>query len=313
MYRIRLHGRGGQGLKTASRVLGTALFLEGLEVQDAPRYGAERRGAPIFAYVRAGNHQIQERGVITLPDLVIVTDDSLMSLPSAGILDGLSAHTVLLICSCETAGTWQDRLGHSGPIVTLPGSDNTSLSDRFISTQCVGAACRLLGIVALQNLEKSIRTELESYPEQIIDENVQLAQQAYDLVAGHNETVIEGAIFHVDDHTDTDWVELRSEEPISVTPAIAGSLTSVAVRTGLWRTLRPVIEYEHCNRCNWVCSSFCPDNAISVAADGYPHIDLDHCKGCMICVEQCPPHAIATVPEAVAQQREADQPEARVT
>lgn len=43
MFRIRLHGRGGQGIKTASRVLGTAFFLEGFEVQDAPRYGAERR------------------------------------------------------------------------------------------------------------------------------------------------------------------------------------------------------------------------------------------------------------------------------
>jgi Pyruvate/2-oxoacid:ferredoxin oxidoreductase gamma subunit len=40
-------------MKTASRILGSALFAEGFEVQDAPRYGAERRGAPIFAYVRA--------------------------------------------------------------------------------------------------------------------------------------------------------------------------------------------------------------------------------------------------------------------
>ena len=53
MYRIRFHGRGGQGMKTASRILGSAFFAEGYEVQDAPRYGAERRGAPIFAYVRA--------------------------------------------------------------------------------------------------------------------------------------------------------------------------------------------------------------------------------------------------------------------
>ena len=53
MFRIRFHGRGGQGMKTASRILGSAFFLEGYEVQDAPRYGAERRGAPIFAYVRA--------------------------------------------------------------------------------------------------------------------------------------------------------------------------------------------------------------------------------------------------------------------
>jgi len=72
MYRIRFHGRGGQGIKTASRILGTALFLEGYRVQDAPRYGAERRGAPIFAYVRAAHDVINERGIITRPDLVLV-------------------------------------------------------------------------------------------------------------------------------------------------------------------------------------------------------------------------------------------------
>ncbi len=61
MFRIRFHGRGGQGIKTASCVLGTAFFLEGYTVQDAPRYGAERRSAPIFAYVRAVRGAIDER------------------------------------------------------------------------------------------------------------------------------------------------------------------------------------------------------------------------------------------------------------
>ena len=42
MFGIRFHGRGGQGMKTASRILGTAFFKAGYEVQDAPRYGAER-------------------------------------------------------------------------------------------------------------------------------------------------------------------------------------------------------------------------------------------------------------------------------
>jgi pyruvate ferredoxin oxidoreductase gamma subunit len=45
-------------MKAASRILGNAFFLEGYEVQDAPRYGAERRGAPIFAYVRADREPI---------------------------------------------------------------------------------------------------------------------------------------------------------------------------------------------------------------------------------------------------------------
>ncbi len=68
MFRIRFHGRGGQGMKTASRVLGTALHREGFTVQDAPRYGAERRGAPVFAYVRANRRPIDERGAMPVPD-----------------------------------------------------------------------------------------------------------------------------------------------------------------------------------------------------------------------------------------------------
>jgi pyruvate ferredoxin oxidoreductase gamma subunit len=80
-------------------------------------------------------------------------------------------------------------------------------------------------------------------------------------------------------------------------------LTSVEVRTGLWRTLRPVIDYDLCKRCWWVCSSFCPDGAINVI-DGTPQIDYDHCKGCMVCLAQCPPHAIGAIAESQAQEQE---------
>ena len=99
MYRIRFHGRGGHGMKTASRILGTAFFLEGYEVQDAPRYGAERRGAPIFAYVRASREIINERGIIGQPDLILVADDSLMAIQAAGVLSGLTEQTVLVVYS----------------------------------------------------------------------------------------------------------------------------------------------------------------------------------------------------------------------
>jgi pyruvate ferredoxin oxidoreductase gamma subunit len=29
-----------------------------------------------------------------------------------------------------------------------------------------------------------------------------------------------------------------------------------------------------------------------------PRIDYAHCKGCLVCVAQCPPHAIDVRPEA---------------
>jgi pyruvate ferredoxin oxidoreductase gamma subunit len=47
-----------------------------------------------------------------------------------------------------------------------------------------------------------------------------------------------------------------------------------------------------------VCSEFCPDSAIKVNAENYPEIDYEHCKGCLICVAQCPSHAITPIPES---------------
>ena len=73
MRAVRFHGRGGQGAKTASRILGTAAFIEGFVAQDSPIYGAERRGAPVAAFTRIAKEPIRERGLIARPDLVAVS------------------------------------------------------------------------------------------------------------------------------------------------------------------------------------------------------------------------------------------------
>ena len=76
--RVRFHGRGGQGMKTASRIVGTAAFMEGYYAQDFPVYGAERRGAPIMAFTRLSDNPILERGIITQPDINIIADETLL-------------------------------------------------------------------------------------------------------------------------------------------------------------------------------------------------------------------------------------------
>src|SRR5574337_1184113 len=89
MLRLRFHGRGGQGAKVASRVLGTAAFLEGYYAQDFPLYGAERRGAPISAFTRISKEPILERGVITEPDIIMIMDETLLDDMQAHPLSGL--------------------------------------------------------------------------------------------------------------------------------------------------------------------------------------------------------------------------------
>ena len=307
MYRIRFHGRGGQGMKTASRILGSAFFGEGFEVQDAPRYGAERRGAPLFAYVRAARQVIHERGIIRYPDLVVVADDSLVAIPAAGVMAGVNRHTALLINSDEAAETWRQRLNFSGTLLSVPldTAIGDALEHRYIGAVCAGAAARLTGVISQAALEHAIHSELDALGERIVTKNLHQALAAYERMAEH-----EGVVRPPDDSLTADvqppaWIDLPFEAARIAAPDIFTTANSVEVRTGLWRTMRPVIEYDRCNRCWWICSTYCPDGAINVTAEGQPQIDYDHCKGCMVCVAQCPPHAIVAIAEHEAQAAEA--------
>ena len=302
MYRIRFHGRGGHGIKTASRVLGTAFFLSGYEVQDAPVYGAERRGAPIFAYVRADKGPIHERGSIRRPDLVVVVDDTLIGIPAARVLAGLDDRTVILLNTRETAETWKDRLAFGGAVVTLPDEFDTDPALRqYVAVAAVGAAARLCGVIDRSVLDDAIRTELAGYSAEEIDRNLSAAGRAFDAMATSESIVTAGETDMTAATGGTAaWIDVPVDPASVAAPDIHAGMTSVEVRTGLWRTMRPIIDYDRCRRCWWVCSTYCPDNAISVSADNAPVIDYDHCKGCMICVAQCPPHAIGAVPEAEA-------------
>lgn len=50
----------------------------------------------------------------------------------------------------------------------------------------------------------------------------------------------------------------------------------------------------HCGSCTSCerCAIFCPDNSVRRAGDERYEFDLDHCKGCGICAEECPSKVI---------------------
>ena len=77
MIEIRIHGRGGQGVVVASKVIAAAFFSEGKYVQAFPFFGAERQGAPVAAFVRIDDKKINLRCMIYNPDYLIVLDPNL--------------------------------------------------------------------------------------------------------------------------------------------------------------------------------------------------------------------------------------------
>jgi len=68
-----------------------------------------------------------------------------------------------------------------------------------------------------------------------------------------------------------------------------------AGRTGDWRSHTPAIDQEKCSQKEscLLCWLYCPDGVISRQ---FPlEIDLEYCKGCGICAEECPRKAITMV------------------
>ena len=304
MYRIRFHGRGGQGIKTAGRILGSAFFAEGFEAQDAPLYGAERRGAPIYATVRAARTPIIERGPLRHPDLVVVADETLLVAATAGVLAGVVAHTVLLVCTATSAEVWKERLRFEGPVLALPAQSDASADTRFLGAICAAAAARLVGVISRRSLESALAQELAGLEQSDRHASVERALTAWDRMGSHAGLVRDGEGAPREELAPPAWIDLAADPAPSSEPAILVPATSVQVRTGLWRTMRPVIDEDLCHRCSWICSTFCPDGAVLVDAEHRPSIDYDHCKGCLVCVAVCPRHAIRVLPERDAQSAE---------
>ena len=78
---IRWNGRAGQGVVTAAVTLADVISPEkDLYVQAFPEFGAEKRGAPILAFNRISQKPIRSHSQVYYPDIVVVTDPSLLGL-----------------------------------------------------------------------------------------------------------------------------------------------------------------------------------------------------------------------------------------
>lgn len=290
MQAVRFHGRGGQGAKTASRILGTAAFLEGFVAQDSPIYGAERRGAPVAAFTRIAREPIRERGLIARPDLIVIADASLIDDSAARVLDGIDERTAVFVNSPLTAEQLDTQSLLSGRLTTL---DLTAIALQQLGNR--GAISALLGAVAgrlvglrRESIREAIARELADLglAASVIERNQAVALQCYDAV----RTVPVAAA--APQPAASAQLQLPTyEPPTRGTARISAAANSVLRETGGWRTFRPVLLPDKCNGC-WLCFTYCPDGVISMNKDDRPVIDYDHCKGCQICVHECPTAAL---------------------
>ncbi len=179
MIEIRFHGRGGQGTVVASKVLADALAMEGNYVQAYPEFGVERRGAPVFAFIRIDDKPIYDKSRIYAPDHVVVVDPTLVE--AIDVTEGLKDGGVIIINSDKKPEEF--KFPSQFRVATINATEIAvkhrlgTLAAPIVNTAIVGAVIKILNLTRLDPLLEAIKEGVPIKPE----DNMAAAREAYEL------------------------------------------------------------------------------------------------------------------------------------
>jgi len=182
LVEIVFHGRGGQGAVTAANLLvAAALEDKNKGVQAFPFFGAERRGAPVKAFARISDEEINLRSEIYDPDIVVVLDESIMDI--VDVLKGLKKDGKILINTRKKPNDFDFSKKYNVATVDATG---IALKHKIlvggipvVNTPILGAVPKILDRVTLKSIQKTVKGKWKG---ELSDENVKATQDAYDSV-----------------------------------------------------------------------------------------------------------------------------------
>ncbi len=160
LIEICFHGRGGQGAVTAADLLASAALKSGFkDVQAFPFFGAERRGAPVRAFARLSDKEINLRSEIYSPDIVVVMDTSIMEI--IDITNGLKENSKIILNSPRDPSEFDFSKNYGVATVDATGIaikyDIKMGGIPIINTPILGAIPRLIDKVSLKSIEEAIK------------------------------------------------------------------------------------------------------------------------------------------------------------
>jgi pyruvate ferredoxin oxidoreductase gamma subunit len=268
-----LVGRGGEGVVLASQLLADTFARAGLWVQSFPEFKAERRGAPISAFLRWDETSpIHRRYKVRDYDVLAVVSPSP---PSPEVLRAVRPGGLIVL-------NREGRFPYSGPfdIARVPASriardyDVLSAEGRPMgNVALIGACVTLLLPDGLGFLEQAIASRMGAAAEV----NVVAAREGYARCTRQRPRASDAPLEPAPAHG-PDRPRVPPIFPVSTTDSLGN-------HTGSWSLERPVLTDE-CTACA-LCALFCPEGAIA-RKNGAVAVDYLYCKGCGICEVVCP-------------------------
>ena len=172
MIEIRIHGRGGQGNVVAAYVLATAAIDQGYFSQAFPAFGAERRGAPVAAFVRIAETPIRRHCQVSQPAFLIIQDETLLALPET--LAGLLPEGAMVVNSQQDSQALSATLGC--PVHALPATrlSQDTLGRPMPNTALLAAFLTLTDLLAIAGLKDALAQRFKG---EVLARNLELIDQ----------------------------------------------------------------------------------------------------------------------------------------
>ena len=177
---IRWHGRGGQGVVTAGKLLAETAMGTGQYFQAFPDYGPERMGAPIRAFTRISSKPITIHSQIEKPNVVLVLDPTLLG--TVAVTEGLKEDGTLLVnTSMGPAAIREITDFHSGKVFTVDASHIAieEMGREITNTPMLGAFARATGLFDIDDLAEQLRAWFgKKISKEAIEANVRAMRRA---------------------------------------------------------------------------------------------------------------------------------------
>jgi len=171
MKEIRFHGRGGQGIVKGAQILVNSMVRSGRYANFMPFFGVEKKGSPVFGFMRIDNNPIRLKCQVYKPHCLFVLDDSLLDDPR--IFSGLREEGILIINSNKNI----DKLNLTFNVKTLGIIDASQIAIKYLNvnipnTAILGAFAKVTQWIDISILleeinnifgEKNCKAALESF------------------------------------------------------------------------------------------------------------------------------------------------------
>ncbi len=180
MTEIRILSRGGQGGVTAAKMLAYAGHLDGKFVQAIPKYGAERKGAPIFADVRIADEHVKTHAPVIVANThswIILEPSLAETIPFAD----LNPDTIIVINAKDVPSFLMAqknlKIGKVNGDEIAQECGLVRSGTIMVSTAMLGAWTKATGIIRVESLKKAAKHQFGTG--ELTDSNIKSIELSY--------------------------------------------------------------------------------------------------------------------------------------